>query len=166
MKLKHWPLLLATCEKYFATLFILLFCRNVITNDDEANYLTFSGFESVYHPKLNCDDDENNDLESGTESQHTKQITSLSDNEILKCFQNTSSMASKMTYLQTLCKRNGPAFVVQETSVCDCIQELYTQACYVHNWSVVRQGATLLEKTVTSLAPSITTMLVAGKQVL
>jgi len=142
-----------------------IFCRNVISNDDEANYLTFSGFESVYHPKLNCDDDEGDNTEPGAESQLAQQATSFSDNEILEFYRNTSSMASKMTYLQTLYKRHGPAFVVQETSIRDCVQELYTQACYIHNWSVVRQGATLLEKTVASLAPSITTMLVAGKQV-
>ena len=31
---------------------------NIITNDDESDYLTFSGFESVCHPKLNCGEDE------------------------------------------------------------------------------------------------------------
>ena len=67
--------------------------------------------------------------------------------------------------MQVLQQRHGPAFDCNGQAACDYIQELYTQAFYTHNWSVVRQGATHLDKTVASLAPSVTAMLVAGKQV-
>ena len=42
----------------FFFLTLILIPSNIITNDDESDYLTFSGFESVCHPKLNCGEDE------------------------------------------------------------------------------------------------------------
>ncbi|XP_066917591.1 phosphorylase b kinase regulatory subunit beta-like [Clytia hemisphaerica] len=135
---------------------------DIITNDDESDYLTFSGFESVYHPKLNCEEDE---IEIGSETQNLQRIEHMDDQDIKNLFGNSSGMTNKMTCLQMLQQRHGPAFDLNGKAIRDCIQELYTQACYVHKWSVVRQGATLLNKTVASLAPSVTAMLVAGKQV-
>ena len=134
----------------------------MITNDDESDYLTFSGFESVYHPKLNCEENGN---DTGYESHDIDKIVTLNDDEILRLFHNATSMNSKMICLQNLQERHGPAFDINGKAVRDTIQDLYTQACYVHNWSVVRRGAALLNKTVASLAPSVTAMLVAGKQV-
>ena len=64
-----------------------------------------------------------------------------------------------------LLRRDGPAYSIEETSVEDYINEIYVKACFVRNWSVVRRGASLLGKGVASMAPSVTSMLVSGKQV-
>ena len=136
---------------------------NIINNEDESDYLTFSGFESVCHPKLNCEDDE-----SGSQVKDAydiRKVSVMSDEQILEHLRGATNMSCKMNCLQVLQQRHGPAFDCNGRAVCDYIQELYTQASYTHNWSTVRQGAALLDKTVASLAPSVTAMLVAGKQV-
>ena len=61
--------------------------------------------------------------------------------------------------------RHGYNFRVQQNSVLDEIDEIYRKASYLKLWSVVRYTAALLGKVVDSLAPSITTMLVSGRQV-
>ena len=70
-----------------------------------------------------------------------------------------------MLLLQIIIQRNGPAFPVDDTSVYDMINDVYIKACFVRDWSVVRQGASLLGKSFPSMAPCITSLLVCGKQV-
>ncbi len=52
-----------------------------------------------------------------------------------------------------------------QNSILDEIDEIYKKSSYLKLWSVVRYTAALLGKVVDSLAPSITTMLVSGRQV-
>lgn len=102
---------------------------------------------------------------SNPPSTSTSTIGDLKDEEIVELLKNTTTLSLRMNLLQLIMRKHGPAFCVNDVAVRDCIEEVYAHASYVHNWSVVRQGAGLLEKTVDSLAPSIMTMLVAGKQV-
>ena len=130
---------------------------NIITNENESNFLTPSGFESVYHPVLN------DSYESDEEKVSSLQV--LDSEEIIRKLKNTTNLQVKMKLLHVILKREGPGYSIGDLSVEDSIEEVYVKACYLRNWSVVRLGAALLRKTVVSLAPSITSMLVCGKQV-
>jgi phosphorylase kinase alpha/beta subunit len=44
------------------------------------------------------------------------------------------------------------------------MERVYRQACLWHHWWLVRYCAGRLRKTITSLAPSVTNLLVRGKQ--
>ena len=88
-----------------------------------------------------------------------------STHELAELYIKVSNLQQQMCILDIVKKREGPAYTVNNMSVTDCINDIYTKACHVHNWSVVRYGASLLGKSVDSLAPSITSMLVSGKQV-
>jgi len=134
---------------------------SVISNEnDEGYFINLTGFESVYTPVLSCgyeSEDEN--------SERLKPLDQLATSELIEKLLSNSSLHMKMTILQILLKREGPAFSIDGQSLNDYTNDVYLKACYVHNWSVVRHGACLLNKSVPSLAPSITAMLVGGKQV-
>ena len=59
----------------------------------------------------------------------------------------------------------GSSFFLGEFNVQESIETCYIKASNVHNWNVLRHGAALLGKHIASLSPSITSMLVCGKQV-
>ena len=61
--------------------------------------------------------------------------------------------------------RHDYNFKLKGKSILEEIDEIYRQSSYLKLWSVVRYSAALLGKVVDSLAPSITTMLVSGRQV-
>ena len=67
--------------------------------------------------------------------------------------------------LSNLYSRHDYHFEVGGKSLLEEIDQIYRQASYLKLWSVVRYSAALLGKVVDSLAPSITTMLVSGRQV-
>ena len=129
-------------------------------NSEDSHFVTPTGFESVYSAVSVTDyesDDENTEF--------IRPFHQLNTNELVAKLSKSSNLHIKMSILQLLLQREGPAYTVEEKSVKDVITDVYLKACYVHNWSVVRHGACLLGKTVPSLAPSITAMVVGGKQV-
>ena len=71
----------------------------------------------------------------------------------------------EMLILQELLNREGKSFSLQGVTVLERIDTVYRRAGYDKHWGVVRRGAGLLHKTVDSLAPGITTILVSGKVV-
>lgn len=134
---------------------------NVITNaEEEGHFFTPTGFESVYNP-VSVTDNESDD----ENTEFIRPYNQLNTNELLTKLQNSLNLHMKMTILQLIVQREGRDFIINEKSVTELIKDVYLKACYVHNWSVVRHGACFLDKTVPSLAPSITAMLVGGKQV-
>lgn len=129
-------------------------------NVEDSHFVTPTGFESVYSPVSVTDyesDDENTEF--------IRPFHQLNTNELVDKLSKSKNLHIKMSILQLLLQREGPAYTVDKKSVEDIITDVYLKACYVHNWSVVRHGACLLGKTVPSLAPSITAMVVGGKQV-
>uniref|UniRef100_A0A1I7YF00 Phosphorylase b kinase regulatory subunit n=1 Tax=Steinernema glaseri TaxID=37863 RepID=A0A1I7YF00_9BILA len=62
-------------------------------------------------------------------------------------------------------KRYTPQFVVAGENLQVRMERVYRQACAWRLWWVVRYCAAILRKTINSLAPGITNMLVRGKQV-
>nr|XP_023411445.1 phosphorylase b kinase regulatory subunit beta isoform X4 [Loxodonta africana] len=85
--------------------------------------------------------------------------------EILQKLNDCSCLASQAILLGILLKREGPNFITKEGTISDCIERIYRRAGSKKLWSVVRRAASLLSKVVDSLAPSITNVLVQGKQV-
>uniref|UniRef100_A0A6I8NLB0 Phosphorylase b kinase regulatory subunit n=1 Tax=Ornithorhynchus anatinus TaxID=9258 RepID=A0A6I8NLB0_ORNAN len=79
--------------------------------------------------------------------------------------QDCNCLASQVILLGILLKREGPNFITKEGTVSDHIERVYRRAGSKKLWSVVRSAASLLSKVVDSLAPSITNVLVQGKQV-
>uniref|UniRef100_A0A8C0H8A5 Phosphorylase b kinase regulatory subunit n=1 Tax=Chelonoidis abingdonii TaxID=106734 RepID=A0A8C0H8A5_CHEAB len=85
--------------------------------------------------------------------------------EILQKLHECNCLASQAILLSILLKREGPNFITKEGTVSDQIERIYRRAGSKKLWSVVRFAASLLGKLVDSLAPSITNVLVQGKQV-
>ncbi|NWH32886.1 KPBB kinase, partial [Chloropsis hardwickii] len=85
--------------------------------------------------------------------------------EILQKLDDCSCLASQVLLSSILLKREGPNFVTKEGTVAEHIERIYRRAGSRKLWSVVRFAASLLGKLVDSLAPSITNVLVQGKQV-
>ncbi|XP_025892326.1 phosphorylase b kinase regulatory subunit beta isoform X4 [Nothoprocta perdicaria] len=85
--------------------------------------------------------------------------------EILQKLNDCNCLASQALLLNILLKREGPYFITKEGTVADHIERIYRRAGSKKLWSVVRFAASLLGKLVDSLAPSITNVLVQGKQV-
>ncbi|XP_053557941.1 phosphorylase b kinase regulatory subunit beta isoform X1 [Bombina bombina] len=85
--------------------------------------------------------------------------------EILQKLNDCNCLASQAILLSILLKREGPHFITKEGTVSDFMERIYRKAGSKKLWSVVRLAASLLGKIVDSLAPSITNVLVQGKQV-
>uniref|UniRef100_A0A803YPR2 Phosphorylase b kinase regulatory subunit n=1 Tax=Meleagris gallopavo TaxID=9103 RepID=A0A803YPR2_MELGA len=85
--------------------------------------------------------------------------------EILQKLDDCNCLASQALLLSILLKREGPNFITKEGTVAEHIERIYRRAGSKKLWSVVRFAASLLGKLVDSLAPSITNVLVQGKQV-
>ncbi|XP_036440372.1 phosphorylase b kinase regulatory subunit beta isoform X1 [Colossoma macropomum] len=85
--------------------------------------------------------------------------------EILQKFNDCGCLASQAQLASVLLKKEGPDFFSRDESLKDELERIYRQAGSRKLWSVVRLAASLLTKLVDSLAPSITSVLVHGKQV-
>ncbi|OPJ74278.1 phosphorylase b kinase regulatory subunit beta isoform A [Patagioenas fasciata monilis] len=85
--------------------------------------------------------------------------------EILQKLNDCNCLASQAILSSILLKREGPNFITKEGTVAEHIERIYRRAGSKKLWSVVRFAASLLGKLVDSLAPSITNVLVQGKQV-
>ncbi|KAM7040104.1 phosphorylase b kinase regulatory subunit beta isoform 1-T1 [Acridotheres tristis] len=85
--------------------------------------------------------------------------------EILQKLNDCNCLASQVLLSSILLKREGPNFITKEGTVGEHIERIYRRAGSRKLWSVVRFAASLLGKLVDSLAPSITNVLVQGKQV-
>ncbi|XP_067854028.1 phosphorylase b kinase regulatory subunit beta isoform X2 [Heptranchias perlo] len=85
--------------------------------------------------------------------------------EILQKLNECTSLISQATLLSILLKREGPNFITAEGIVLDRLERIYQRSGNKKHWSIVRFTASILGKQVDSLAPSITRVLVQGKQV-
>ncbi|XP_039650523.1 phosphorylase b kinase regulatory subunit beta isoform X3 [Perca fluviatilis] len=86
-------------------------------------------------------------------------------NEIIQKFHDCDCLASQAQLAAILLRREGPDFLAKDENLRDELERLYRRAGSRKLWSVVRLAASLLTKIVDSLAPSITSVLVHGKQV-
>ncbi|XP_040919702.1 phosphorylase b kinase regulatory subunit beta isoform X1 [Toxotes jaculatrix] len=86
-------------------------------------------------------------------------------NEIIQKFHDSNCLASQAQLAAILLRREGPDFLAKDENLMDELERIYRRAGSRKLWSVVRLAASLLTKLVDSLAPSITSVLVHGKQV-
>ena len=96
-------------------------------------------------------------------------LETLDNHDILAHLERSTNLFEQVHLLQTLFDREGPDFVTKgignAVTVKELLEEVYNKAGDMSLWSIVRQVASMLEKYVDSLAPSITEMLVRGKEV-
>ncbi|KAF5900229.1 phosphorylase b kinase regulatory subunit beta isoform X3, partial [Clarias magur] len=85
--------------------------------------------------------------------------------EILQKFNDCDCLASQAQLASVLLKKEGPDFFSRDEFLKSELERIYRRAGSRKLWSVVRLAASLLTKLVDSLAPSITSVLVHGKQV-
>ncbi|XP_065809245.1 phosphorylase b kinase regulatory subunit beta isoform X2 [Labrus bergylta] len=85
--------------------------------------------------------------------------------EIIQKFHDSGCLASQAQLASILLRREGPDFLAKDENLMDELEGIYRRAGSRKLWSVVRLAASLLTKLVDSLAPSITSVLVHGKQV-
>ncbi|XP_068601179.1 phosphorylase b kinase regulatory subunit beta [Brachionichthys hirsutus] len=86
-------------------------------------------------------------------------------NEIRQKFHDSDCLASQAQLASILLRREGPDYLARDENMMDELERIYRRAGSRKLWSVVRLAARLLTKLVDSLAPSITSVLVHGKQV-
>ncbi|XP_036399756.1 phosphorylase b kinase regulatory subunit beta isoform X2 [Megalops cyprinoides] len=85
--------------------------------------------------------------------------------EIVQKFNDCDCLASQAQLASVLMKKEGPDFFNRDANLMAELERIYRRAGSRKLWSVVRLAASLLAKVVDSLAPSITSVLVHGKQV-
>lgn len=88
--------------------------------------------------------------------------------DILDALRNTESVHGQSQLLALLLKRHGENFVVDSvnhTTVAQRMESVIKLGATMSQWDTVRFCSGLLQKMVASLAPSITSILVRGKQV-
>eukprot|EP00794_Sanderia_malayensis_P016175 gene16175-17800_t len=117
------------------------------------------GFKSVYYPNINEDIDPDHDDEDPHCFAHKP------TEQLVEIYQKTVSLRGRTDLLHLFLQRHGYNFRIMNQSVLEAIEDIYKKSSYLKLWSVVRYTAALLGKVVDSLAPSITTMLVSGRQV-
>ncbi|XP_068179102.1 phosphorylase b kinase regulatory subunit beta isoform X3 [Antennarius striatus] len=85
--------------------------------------------------------------------------------EIIQKFHDCDCLASQAQLASIVLRREGSDYLARDESMMDELERIYRRAGSRKLWSVVRLAARLLTKLVDSLAPSITSVLVHGKQV-
>ncbi|XP_029353472.1 phosphorylase b kinase regulatory subunit beta isoform X1 [Echeneis naucrates] len=86
-------------------------------------------------------------------------------NEIIQKFYDSNCLASQAQLAGIVLKREGQDFLAKDEKLMEELERIYRRAGSRKLWSVVRLAASLITKLVDSLAPSITSVLVHGKQV-
>ncbi|XP_046386371.1 probable phosphorylase b kinase regulatory subunit beta isoform X1 [Ischnura elegans] len=85
--------------------------------------------------------------------------------EILDNLRSTEGLHARSQLLGVLLKREGPDYEFAGTTVQEQLALLYHQAGCLRHWAAVRHCSSLLNFTVDSISPFITTVLVNGKQI-
>lgn len=85
--------------------------------------------------------------------------------EILAAIRGTDSIFCHCQLYGIILQREGPDYEINGTTIKELITELYSKSGQLRYWRGVRYCSSLLRKTVDSISPFITTILVNGKQV-
>ncbi|XP_063336280.1 phosphorylase b kinase regulatory subunit beta isoform X3 [Pelmatolapia mariae] len=136
---------------------------------NEAEIPEFKSFEELELPKHSkvkrqTSTPNVSDLEQQPEI-NVEEWQNKSTNEIIQKFHDCDCLASQAQLASILLRREGPDFLAKDENMMEELERIYRRAGSRKLWSVVRLAASLLSKLVDSLAPSITSVLVHGKQV-
>uniref|UniRef100_A0A3B5B3Z3 Phosphorylase b kinase regulatory subunit n=1 Tax=Stegastes partitus TaxID=144197 RepID=A0A3B5B3Z3_9TELE len=136
---------------------------------NEAEIPEFKSFEELELPKHSkvkrqTSTPNASDLEQQPEIS-VEEWQQKSTQEIIQKFHDCDCLASQAQLASILLRREGSDFLAKDENLMDELERIYRRAGSRKLWSVVRLAASLLTKLVDSLAPSITSVLVHGKQV-
>ncbi|XP_026031239.1 phosphorylase b kinase regulatory subunit beta isoform X4 [Astatotilapia calliptera] len=136
---------------------------------NEAEIPEFKSFEELELPKHSkvkrqTSTPNVSDLEQQPEI-NVEEWQNKSTNEIIQKFHDCDCLASQAQLASILLRREGSDFLAKDENMMEELERIYRRAGSRKLWSVVRLAASLLSKLVDSLAPSITSVLVHGKQV-
>ncbi|KAM4602874.1 phosphorylase b kinase regulatory subunit beta isoform 1-T1 [Polymixia lowei] len=136
---------------------------------NEAEIPEFKSFEELEMPKHSkvkrqTSTPNASDLEQQPEI-NVEEWRDKPTHEIMQKFHDCDCLASQAQLASILLRREGPDFLAKDENLMDELERIYRRAGSRKLWSVVRLAASLLTKLVDSLAPSITSVLVHGKQV-
>ncbi|XP_071503310.1 phosphorylase b kinase regulatory subunit beta-like [Diadema antillarum] len=92
-----------------------------------------------------------------------RSLEGKSTSEVIQELGRRTSLQSQGEVLWVLRNKEGPYFVIDDVTIRDRLDILYQKARILKDWSTVRYCASIMQKVVDSLAPSITSMLVNGK---
>lgn len=87
----------------------------------------------------------------------------LSLNELINMLHSSTSRFAKALILHELIVRFGTKLQIQDQTIEEMFSQLANEAASSQNWRTVRYCTSIMHKTVDSLAPSITNILVRGK---
>ncbi|KAM9817436.1 phosphorylase b kinase regulatory subunit beta isoform 2-T2 [Neosynchiropus ocellatus] len=136
---------------------------------NEAEIPEFKSFEELELPKHSkvkrqTSTPNASDLEQQPEINELEWMQKSTE-EIMQKFHDCDCLASQAQLAVILLRREGPDFLSRDENLMEELERIYRRAGTRKLWSVVRLAASLLTKLVDSLAPSITSVLVHGKQV-
>jgi phosphorylase kinase alpha/beta subunit len=92
-------------------------------------------------------------------------LENKSNGELLHLLKQFDGLTNQAFILRILYTREGAMLRVEGQPIVECMESLISRAGVHKKWELVRLLAATLGKLVDSLAPSLTTILVRGKQV-
>lgn len=96
-------------------------------------------------------------------SSKIEDFSKLNLNELINLLHSTTSRFARALIMHELINRFGMKLQIQDQTIEDMFSQLSADSASVQNWRTVRYCTSILHKTVDSLAPSITNILVRGK---
>ncbi|OZC10490.1 phosphorylase kinase alpha/beta [Onchocerca flexuosa] len=135
------------------------------TNDDDNNYDSFEELDdtkSQVISRVSIRDIHEDDTQSTEHDYDDK-----SDQELCEIVRkhNIDALRKVALAIGILSRRYGMVYIIDGESLEVRMERVYRQACARRRWWIVRYCAAKLRKVTNSLAPSITNMLVRGKQI-
>jgi len=84
---------------------------------------------------------------------------------LVELLRTCSDLNGQSQLLSILWEREGAKYCVDDISIEDRLEQVSEQACESRNWAVVRYCSAVLKRSVESLSPWLTSILVNGKQI-
>lgn len=84
---------------------------------------------------------------------------------VMNAFKSCVEPSGQSQLLAVLRQREGSKFSIDGLNVDERLERLSQQACQARNWTVVRYCSSVLKRSVESLSPWLTSILVCGKQI-
>lgn len=84
---------------------------------------------------------------------------------LMEKLRNCTELGGQSQLLAILWEREGAKYNIDDVSVEDRLERVSQEACESRNWSVVRYCSAVLKRSVESLSPWLTSILVNGKQI-
>ncbi|ESP02603.1 hypothetical protein LOTGIDRAFT_224755 [Lottia gigantea] len=93
------------------------------------------------------------------------ELKNKSTYDLVSIYKSLDDMQPQSQILKVLNDREGPDYRIESYTISERLEKLIHRAGTHKHWSVLRLCSALLGKLVDSLAPSVTTVLVRGKQI-